>query len=125
MKIVLKDGLPFVVVTVAYGGKSLQLADVLLDTGSAGCVFSVDRLLEIGVTYEPEDTIHRIRGIGGSEFVFSKTLDGLALGDLVAREFEVEVGAMDYGFALDGIIGMDYLMRLGVVIDLATFSIYR
>jgi len=33
-------------------------------------------------------------------------------------DFEIEVGAMDYGFPADGILGLDYLLRTGALIDL-------
>ena len=53
---------------------------------------------------------HRIRGVGGAEFVFTKRIDRLAIGELDSHNFESEVGAMDYGFPIDGIIGMDFLI---------------
>ena len=37
--------------------------------------------------------------------------DGLA-------DFDVEIGEMDYGFDIDGILGMDFLTMSGAVIDL-------
>ncbi len=103
-----------------YRGRSLDLDNVLLDTGSASTIFSADRLLDVDVRCEPTDILNRVRGVGGTEFVFSKTIDGLSLGELKVEDFEIEVGAMDYGFnfELDGILGMDFLERVGAVIDL-------
>lgn len=124
MKIALRHGLPFVSVTVGYRDRQLQLDDVLLDTGSAGTVFSADRLLAIDLLYEADDAVHRIRGVGGAEFVFSKRVDSLSLGDLQVNGFNVEVGAMDYGFELDGILGLDLLMHVGAVIDLAQMDVH-
>jgi hypothetical protein len=72
-----------------------------------------------------DDVIHRIRGVGGAEFVFSKTIDQIAIDDLVLQRFDVEVGVMDYGVTLDGIIGMDFLLQVGAVIDLAQLRISR
>ncbi|MDA8205613.1 MAG: aspartyl protease family protein [Thermaerobacter sp.] len=66
-------------VTVAFRGRSLHLQNVLLDTGSAGTVFSADRLAGIGVEPEPLDVTHLIRGIGGTEFVYSKTLESITM----------------------------------------------
>ena len=42
----------------------------------------------------------------------------LAVGDLKVPDFEIEVGAMDYGFPADGILGLDCLLRAGAFIDL-------
>ncbi len=73
---------------------------------------------------EPHDLIHRIRGVGGAEFVFTKRVDNLALGELQIEDFEIEVGAMEYGFDIEGIVGMDFLTRVGAVIDLARLEMY-
>jgi hypothetical protein len=32
---------------------------------------------------------------------------------------------MDYGFAIDGIIGTDFLLQVGAVIDLSRLEIHR
>ena len=95
-----------------------------MDTGSAGCIFAADRLLVIDLQYEPDDPVHRIRGVGGAEFVFTKKVNRLGLGDLQIANFEIEVGAMDYGFEMDGIIGMDFLIKTGAVIDLSRLNIH-
>ncbi len=106
--------------SLQHQGRRLDLKNVLLDTGSASSIFSADRLLDIDIRCEPTDILNRIRGVGGTEFVFSKIIDGLSLGDLVVEDFEIEIGAMDHGFRfeLDGIVGMDFLEQIGAVIDL-------
>ena len=100
--------------------RRLDLENVLLDTGSASTIFSADRLLDIDLRCDPTDILNRIRGVGGTEFVFSKTVDRLALGDLTVEDFEIEVGAMDYGFnfELEGIVGMNFLDHVGALIDI-------
>jgi hypothetical protein len=123
MKIRIRDGLPHVALVIAYRNRQIELPNVLVDTGSAGTVFSADRMLDIGLHYEANDTVHRIRGVGGAEFVFSKQVDCLFMGELQATNFQVEVGALDYGFDLDGIIGMDFLMQAGAVLNLAKLEI--
>ena len=92
---------------------------VLVDTGSAGTVFQVDRLALIGLVQEPQDLIHRIYGVGGDEFVFSKSVDRLSINGLSAASFRIEVGVLAYGLDLDGILGLDFLLHVGAVLDLA------
>ena len=123
MKIRLQDGLPFVTITLGYRGQQLLLDNVLLDTGSAGTIFSADKVASMGVQYEPEDMVHRIRGVGGTEFVFTKRMDRIRLDNLDVSSFEIEIGAMDYGYEIDGIIGVDFLIQVGAIIDLATLEI--
>lgn len=124
MKIHLRNGLPIVTASLLYHGRILAFRNVLLDTGSVGSIFSTDKVLTFGLMYEPDDRIHRIRGVGGSEFVFTKRVDNLAVGKLKVNDFHIEVGAMDYGFDLDGIIGMDFLTKVGAIIDLAKLEMY-
>ncbi len=123
MRIELRGGLLFVSVRLRHGGQGLELRDVLLDTGSAGTVFSTDAVSMIGLTYEPDDPLHRIHGVEGSEFVFMKRVDQAFIGERQVRDFTVEVGGMDYGFQLDGIVGTDFLLAVGAVIDLTALEI--
>lgn len=118
MRIRLKNGLPFISATLVYRRQRVTLKNVLLDTGSAGSIFSTDKVLGIGLTYEPDDFVHRIRGVGGSEFVFTKYVDQLTAGELKVVNFEIEIGAMNYGLDIDGIIGMDFLTKVGAIINL-------
>jgi len=124
MNIQLRDGLPHITASLTYQGRQLPFENALLDTGSAGTIFSTDRVLTIGLTYEPDDMVHRIRGVGGTEFVFTKQVDRLTVGKLQVNNFPIEVGAMEYGFDIDGIIGMDFLIQVGAIIDLAKLEIY-
>jgi len=123
MNIELRHGLPYICAEIEYHGQQVKIENVLLDTGSAGCIFDADRLSAIGLHYEPFDLVQRIRGVGGAEFVFTKKVDRLALGGLAVSDFAIEIGAMDYEFEIAGIVGMTFLTAVGAVIDLAKLEI--
>jgi hypothetical protein len=125
MKIRLEQGLAYVEAVLAFRGRSLFLRDTILDTGSSSTIFAADRLLEIGIVPEPSDALHRLRGVGGTEYAFTKRLGLLAVGDMDVPDFEIEVGAMDYGFPAEGILGLDYLLRTGALIDLRRLELRR
>ena len=72
MKIHLRDGLLYVTAELTYQEHCQTFANVLLDTGSGSTIFATDQLLLMGLRYEPEDSVHRIHGVGGTEFVFTK-----------------------------------------------------
>lgn len=118
MQLHLKHDLPFTAVEVVYQGTSIEIQNVLVDTGSASTIFSVDALAALNVAPLPSDTLHMIRGVGGSEVVFMRRMDEVRLGDKRLGGVEVEVGGMDYGFEISGILGMDLLLAAGAVIDL-------
>ena len=117
MRLTLKNNLPFINVTVAYQGHIIEIP-VLVDTGSASMILAVDALIPIRLFPSPDDTLYTIRGIGGGEVVFSRQLDYLQAGARKLLDFEIEVGGMDYGFEIKGILGMDFLIQAGAVIDL-------
>ena len=117
MRIRLEQGLAFVEAVLTFRGRPFRLPNVVLDTGSGGTIFSADRLFDIGISPEPLDTLRRIRGVGGVEFVFTRVIDELVAGDLVVTQFKIEVGAMDYGFDAEGILGLDFLVASGATID--------
>ena len=125
MKIRLEGRLPFGTAILRYKGRSLTIDQVLVDTGSAGSVFSADVVDELGIEPVDNDIIRQIRGVGGSEFVYSKCVGELAFGDLALKDFEIQVGAMYYGFPINGIIGMDFLRATRAVVDLAALAVYQ
>ncbi len=123
MKLRLIGGLAYVAGEVELGGRVLRVENLLVDTGSAGTVFSADLLLELGVAPEPSDTLLRVRGVGGAEFVFTKVLSALTVGHLAVQGFRVQVGALDYGFPLDGILGLDFPRATKAKLDFDTFEL--
>lgn len=121
--IYLKHGLPFCTVELSYKGKSISVESVLLDTGSGGTVFKMDVVDKIGVTIEKDDKIEAISGVGGSEFVYKKKIDLIRLGELTLENFKIEIGVMDYGFDINGILGMNFLKEVGAVIYLKKMKV--
>ena len=61
--------------------------------------------------------------MGGTEVVFTHCLDALQVGERSLTNFDIEVGGMDYGFAMHGILGMDFLTRAGAIINLREMTI--
>lgn len=118
MPLTLKDDLPFTTVTLTYAGAELDISDVLIDTGSASTIFKADVVAVLGITPELNDVIHTIRGVGGAEVVFSRQVDRLWVEGASVEGFEIEVGRMNYGFAMNGILGMDFLLEAGAIINL-------
>lgn len=123
MKLLLKDNLPFITVVVAYKGVEIEVPDILIDTGSATTILSTDIVTSIGIIPLPEDSLHTIRGVGGIEVVFRRTLDYIQMGEYRLSNFPIDIGGMDYGFPISGILGMDVLVSSGATINLQGFKI--
>ncbi|MCP4405216.1 MAG: hypothetical protein GY801_48930 [bacterium] len=114
----MKDELPFVTISIAYHGERLEIPAVLIDTGSATTILATDIVASIQIVPSRQDILKRIRGVGGIELVFRRDLDYLQIGDCLLPDFTVDIGWMDHGFEMNGILGMDVLTRAGAIIDL-------
>lgn len=125
VKLDLRYGLPFCTVKLSYNGKCMSINNVLLDTGSGGSVFKMDVIEEIGITIEDNDVVESVSGVGGSEFVYKKDVDSVSLDDLKLNNFKIEVGVMDYGFEINGILGMDFMKKVGAVINLDEMKVTK
>ena len=120
MQITLNDNLPFTAVQLKYHGIVIEIPDILIDTGSSSTLFSVDAIASLGITPELTDTLCTLRGVGGTEVVFMRTVEYLQVGDYRLEHCNIEVGGMDYGFAINGILGMDFLLSANALINFHT-----
>lgn len=118
-------GLPFVSVTIRANGKNMVLENVLLDTGSAAFAFRTEALEDIGVKLEAGDIIQEMVGIGGSEYMVEKRITAIEVGDLIANGIFVQLGNLDYSTSMNGILGLDFLLQTGAVIDLNALEIRK
>jgi hypothetical protein len=118
MKILIQDELAWVSATVTFQGRTITFENVLLDTGSSGCIFPAHRMEEIDFTPEPLSPVFNIQGVGGKEPVFMRLIDVVMVGEFRIENFMIEVGAMKYDFPIDGIIGLDFLLAVKASIDL-------
>lgn len=124
IKLRLLHELPIVGIDVVFKGVKLHLENVLLDTGSAGTIFDADVVADIGVRPEDTDQTAILHGIGGTEIVFTKWFDSVTLGDSSVSPCKIQIGAMDYGIEIQGIVGFDFIRAANLVIDTAEMRVY-
>ncbi|MEO2210283.1 retropepsin-like aspartic protease [Paenibacillus amylolyticus] len=117
MKISEFYGLPFISIKLEFRGEVLQLEKVLLDTGSASTLLNADAVREVGMVPEEDDLVDIIRGVGGIKYVYTKSLDSITVDGTTINDFQVEIGNMDYGLEIDGILGFNFMKQTGVVIN--------
>ncbi|MFS0859933.1 MULTISPECIES: retropepsin-like aspartic protease [Paenibacillus] len=117
MKISEIYGLSFISLQLTFRGEVLYLEKVLLDTGSASTLLNADIVQEIGMVPEENDEVDIIRGVGGIEYVYTKLLDSITVDGTTLREFQIEIGNMDYGLEIDGILGFNFIKQAGIIIN--------
>jgi hypothetical protein len=96
---------------------------MLVDTGSASTVLSADVAAEIGIVPQPGDRLRRRRGVGGHEVVFTRRVDRIEAGGHGLGGFELEIGAMEYGFDIGGMLGMDFLRAAGAILNVRDLTL--
>ncbi len=123
MQLALRDDLILVSVTLVYQGREVEVPDMVVDTGSARTMLSTDIVAQIGIVPELHDILHVVRGVGGTEVVFSRCVDRLLVGSKAVEQFEIEVGGIDDAFDINGILGVDFLLCTGAIINLDTLQL--
>jgi len=112
-----------VTATLTYRGTTVEVPNVLVDTGAASTVLNAGLAADAGIYLAPNDLLRRLRGVGGHEHVFLRRVDRLAVGDHGLDNFDVQIDEMDYGFEIGGILGMDFLRAARAIIDLSSLTI--
>lgn len=122
-KLTIDKGLLITDMEIWFKGQTVLLKRVLVDTGSASTIISCDLAESIGIVAEENDPIYKVYGVGGSEFVYSKVVDSIKIGNMRVDNYQIEIGAMNYGFTLDGILGLDLLQQMKAMININNLSL--
>ncbi len=113
----LRKKLPFISITAVHSGIEFKIDNVLVDTGSAASIFASDYVRKFGIDSASKDKIRKIVGVGGNEYVIEKRIDALIIDGISIEDSIIQIGDMDYGFGINGIIGGDLLVRTKMIID--------
>ena len=124
-KLLFAYSLPFVSVTIQTKGKVATISNVLLDTGSYATLFDTDVLADYGIAPEGRDRIRNVIGIGGEEWVVETRVESLGVGEIIASPFRIQTGALNYRFQMNGILGVDFLVQAGAVVDFRNHEIRK
>lgn len=123
MQLISRHELAFVTATLMYRGRVVEIPNALVDTGAASTVINADLAADAGIYLAANDQLRRFRGVGGHEHVFLRRVGRFAVGARGLDGFDVEIGEMDDGFEIGGIIGMDFLRAAHAIIDLGNLTI--
>lgn len=86
----------------------------MVDTGSATSIISIETAIGLGLSPQPDDEINLVRGVGGVESAYEKHVEKIALDTAILQDVRIDIGAMQYGFQIDAITGMDILKQAKV-----------
>ncbi|UJF32963.1 hypothetical protein [Paenibacillus hexagrammi] len=119
MQIQMIHGLPIVSLSIAYNHRTIELTDVLFDTGCAATVFDTDALAVIGLYPDfINGNVKRMYGIGGtSEACYEQLVHNIRIDSVILPYFHLQLGSIHEPYGFNGIIGIDYMLRTGLKVD--------
>lgn len=124
MKMEYRDGLIFTEVKVNFRGKTKIIENVVIDTGAAETIISPDAVSDLGIYAELNDKVNSFYGVGGSlHNFFSKNVDILGMDTFELKDVKLDFGIIDPGGEINGLIGLDLLIKVGAIIDLKNMNI--
>lgn len=127
MKIKMLDGLPIVSILLSYKERILRLDDVLLDTGCSTTIFDTDAVEEFGLMIDHKNgRPRRMYGVGGeSELCYEQTVACLEIDHYLLDSFQVQLGMTKETYGFNGILGVDFMTKSGLVIDFKEEETFR
>ena len=124
MNMKLQDGLLFTSIQISFRGKTKIIKNIVIDTGAAETLISPDAVEDIGIFAELEDSVNSFYGVGGSlHNFFSKNIKQVKLGEDSLEDVKIDFGVIDPKGTINGLLGLDLLIKLGAVIDLKRLSL--
>jgi hypothetical protein len=107
-----------------FRGKSKIIKNVVIDTGAAETIISPDAVGDLGIYAELNDTVNSFYGVGGSlHNFFSKNIDSLEMDTFELKDVKLDFGIIDPRGEINGLIGLDLLIKVGAVIDLKNMNV--
>ncbi|MDX5474159.1 MAG: retropepsin-like domain-containing protein [Bacillaceae bacterium] len=124
MKITYKYGLLLVDIELTFNGVSKVIKNMVVDTGAAKTLISQDVVEDINLHVDLHDKIVTYFGVGGKEHAFRKKIDKIAVGHFSVENVEIDFN--DFGYDdINGLLGLDLLMELGLTLDLVQLELFR
>ncbi len=125
MRLRLEHGLPLVSFSCTYQEKTIEMSNVLFDTGCASTIFDTDLLAKIGLYLDIiNGTAKRMYGVGGaSELCYEQIVESLQIESIILPSFKLQLGMTREPYGFDGILGIDFMTAVGLKVDFKTMNI--
>jgi len=119
MELEYHNGLLFASIKIKYRNMIKTIDNIVLDTGAAETIISPDTVDDIGIFAESHDNISSYYGIGGSiHNFFTKQIDEIWINAVKLQQVKVDFGVIDPKGKINGLLGLDLLLKTNAVINL-------
>lgn len=125
-KLKFKNGLLYTDIKLTHEDKSVVVNDVIVDTGASHTIILPEYLEIMDVGFSDTDTIVKASGYGGTiEYSVRKSIDKISLGNIEIDNMRLDFGEIDPHERVNGLLGLDFLKKAGITIDLSNDTINR
>lgn len=125
-KLQYKNGLLYASVILQHGNKSITVDDVIVDTGAYHTIILTDYLKDLDVEFTEDDELVKSSGYGGLQMSsVRKSIDRVTIGDISLANMKIDFGEIDPYERVNGLIGLDFLITVGIIIDLVDLTVYK
>ncbi|SHK44912.1 Aspartyl protease [Clostridium cavendishii DSM 21758] len=125
-KVQFKNGLIYTSITLTHEDKSIVIDDVIIDTGASHTIIVADFLENMDVSFSEEDKLVKASGYGGTVcYSVRKRIDSITCGDIKLDNLKIDFGEIDPNERVNGLLGLDFCIKAGVVIDLVDLAIIK
>lgn len=121
-----KDGLIYTSIKLTHENNTVIVDNVIIDTGAFHTIITTDFLEELGAEFSNEDKLIEATGYGGAtSYAVRKEIDGIMCGDIKLSDFKIDFGEIDPNERVNGLLGLDFLMKAELVLDLVNLVMYN
>ncbi|MBS4535118.1 retropepsin-like domain-containing protein [Clostridium sp. D2Q-14] len=126
IKLEIKNGLLYTSIQLFHEGKKVHVKDVIVDTGAYHTIIIPDFLEEMDVELRDEDQIVKATGYGGKEcYSVRKRIDKIECKELYLENMKIDFGEIDPNERVNGLLGLDFLINAGIIIDLDSLTMHK
>lgn len=118
-----ENDLLFMDIEISYLKESKLIKNVVIDTGASHTIISSDIVSSIGISASPTDKFITMYGVGGEHYAYRKKIESISICKHKLKDIELDFGVIDESGYINGLIGLDVLLELGVSIDLKNLKL--
>jgi len=121
-----KDGLLYTSISIVHDEKQVVVDNVIVDTGAFHTIIAPEFLDKLDVGFSEDDRLVKASGYGGSVcYSVRKSINKMICGDIELENIRLDFGEIDPNERVNGLLGLDFLISAGVIIDLVDSVMYK
>jgi hypothetical protein len=118
MKLEYKEGLIFTSIKISFNGKSKIINNIVINTALMQSIISSKVVGDIGINSDSSNAFENNKNT-----LFTKVIDKITLGCNSIEKISVDFDLIDNELEINGLLGLDILIKFGAVIDLKNLEL--